>query len=100
MADSAQIEQLAATIGEIAYIDVSKWHLYLRDAKLHVTLAERIMPEIEGGKHLSGDRLAEILNNISVPVGGGKRTLPLLDLIPPTAQANLKEAIDDFAREL
>jgi hypothetical protein len=38
------IEALAAEIGENIYIDVAKWHLYLREAHLHTTLAEQLYP--------------------------------------------------------
>jgi hypothetical protein len=32
------IERFAAEIGEQVYIDVAKWHLYLKDAHLHTAL--------------------------------------------------------------
>ncbi|MFM6515410.1 MAG: DUF3181 family protein, partial [Microcystis panniformis] len=36
MANTTQdIENLAAQIGDNIYIDVAKWHLYLREAHLH-----------------------------------------------------------------
>ncbi|NET47260.1 MAG: DUF3181 family protein, partial [Merismopedia sp. SIO2A8] len=40
------IEALAAEIGENIYIDVAKWHLYLRDAHLHTAIAEQIYPMV------------------------------------------------------
>ncbi|HAX78262.1 MAG TPA: thylakoid-associated protein, partial [Cyanobacteria bacterium UBA11372] len=38
------IEALAAEIGENVYMDIAKWHLYLREAHLHTLLAERMYP--------------------------------------------------------
>ena len=43
------IEQLAAAIGKEVYIDVARWHLYLRDAHLHALLAERLAPQVMAG---------------------------------------------------
>jgi hypothetical protein len=98
MADTYQIEQLAAEIGDKIYIDVAKWHLYLKDAKLHTSLAEKAIPIIEEG--LTGDKLNGLLNSISIDLGGGKKKLPLADLIPATVQANLMDILQDFARDM
>ncbi|MDE5094370.1 MAG: DUF3181 family protein, partial [Trichodesmium sp. St11_bin5] len=35
------IESLAAEIGDKVYMDITGWHLYLSDAKLHLNLAEK-----------------------------------------------------------
>jgi hypothetical protein len=37
------VEALAAEIGENIYVDVAKWHLYLSDAHLHTTVAEKVL---------------------------------------------------------
>jgi len=47
MASTQDIEALAAKIGENVYIDVAKWHLYLNDAHLHTTVAEKVYPLLE-----------------------------------------------------
>ncbi|MGB3135231.1 MAG: DUF3181 family protein, partial [Nodosilinea sp.] len=44
------IETLAAAIGDKVYLDVAKWHLYLSDAKLHTSLAEKLYPLVTGDK--------------------------------------------------
>ncbi len=93
MSLSEQIEQLAAAIGEEVYIDVGKWHLYLRDAKLHTVLAEKIFPDLDKGKRPD---LELILGTTFVAIGGGKRQVPLSDLIPSGAQAKLSEIVQDF----
>jgi Protein of unknown function (DUF3181) len=99
MANNQQIEELAAEIGDKVYIDVAKWHLYLKDAnKLHTTVAEQVFPLLSGG--LNGDKLTEILTNISIDLGGGRLKTPLLNLIPVTSQARLMDILQEYARNL
>ena len=95
---SESIEQLAAAIGESVYIDVAKWNLYLRDAKLHTLLAERIYPLLSAGEP-SASQISDLLKNIPVKLGGGKVELPLADLLPPQSQTNLMNAIEEFQRD-
>ena len=98
MANNQQIEDLAAEIGDKVYIDIAKWHLYLKDAKLHTTLAEQVFPLLNNG--LNGDKLTEILTNISIDLGGGRQKTSLLNLIPVTAQSRLMDVLQDYARDL
>jgi Protein of unknown function (DUF3181) len=98
MASNQQIEDLAAEIGDKIYIDVAKWHLYLKDAKLHTTVAERVLPLLVSG--LTGDKLTEVLTGISIDLGGGRLRTPLLNLIPVTAQARLMDILQEYARNL
>jgi hypothetical protein len=90
MANNQQIEDLAAEIGDKVYIDVAKWHLYLKDAKLHTTVAEQVFPLLTSG--LTGDKLTEVLT--------GRLKTPLLSLIPVTAQARLMDILQEYARNL
>ncbi len=98
MASNQQIEQLAAEIGDKIYIDVAKWKLYLKDAKIHTTVAEQVFPLFDSG--LTGDKLTEVLNGILVDLGGGRQKMPLINLIPVTAQATLMDILQEFARDL
>jgi Protein of unknown function (DUF3181) len=98
MANNQQIEDLAAEIGDKVYIDVAKWHLYLKDAKLHTTVAEQLLPLLPSG--LNGDKLNEVLSNISIDLGGGRQKMPLIDLIPVTVQARLMDILQDYARDM
>ena len=93
------IEALAAEIGENIYIDVAKWHLYLRDAHLHTTLAEQIYPLVIDNT-LEEDQVTKILQNIPVKLGGGKREVPLIDLLPTSCQVNLMDLLEEFQRQL
>jgi hypothetical protein len=93
------IEKLAAEIGEDVYIDIAKWHLYLRDAHLHTPLAERLYPILEDGS-LEENKVIEVLKSILVKVGGGKREIPLSDLLPMQSQVHLMDVLEEFQRDL
>ncbi|MGY2767002.1 DUF3181 family protein [Thermostichus sp. MS-CIW-26] len=92
------IEQLAAAIGKEVYIDVARWHLYLRDAHLHTLLAERLAPQVMAGK-VDEDAVTEILQGILVKVGGGRKELPLADLLPMQSLLNLLDVLEEFSRK-
>ncbi|NER20378.1 MAG: DUF3181 family protein [Symploca sp. SIO1C2] len=99
MANTTQaIENLAAEIGENIYIDVAKWRLYLREAHLHTTLAEQLYPLLTDNS-LEENQISQILQNISVKIGG-KREIPLADLLPTQCQANLMDLLEEFQRNI
>lgn len=93
------IEALAAEIGENVYIDVSKWHLYLSDAHLHTVVAEQLYPLLTTNS-LNEDRVLQILQNIPVKIGGGRKEIPLIDLLPLQCQVNLMDILENYQREL
>jgi len=93
------IESLAAEIGENIYIDVAKWHLYLRDAHLHTVLAERFYPMLTERK-IDESKVTETLKDITVTLGGGKRDVSLSDLLPSSVQSNLVELLEEYQRKL
>ena len=100
MANTTQaIESLAAEIGENVYIDIAKWHLYLRDAHLHTVVAQQLYPMLENGD-LDADRVAQVLQGIPVKLGGGKREVPLADLIPMQCQVQLMDVLEEFQRKM
>jgi hypothetical protein len=100
MANSSEaIEKLAGAIGENVYIDVAKWHLYLNDAHLHTSLAEQFYPLLNKGS-ISEDQVSEILKGILIKLGGGKREVPLSDLLPMQSQVHLMDVLEDFQRNL
>lgn len=96
---SEAIESLAAEIGENVYIDVAKWHLFLSNAHLHTVVAEQLYPMLSG-KSLSEDEVLKVLQGIPVKLGGGKRELPLADLIPMQCQVTLMDLLEEFQRRL
>jgi len=92
------IEQLATAIGGEVYIDVAKWHLYLRDAKLHTPLAEAFLPLLEQGD-LNSNQVQAVLQEVTVPLGGGQVSLSLDRLVPPSNQQTLLEVLNRFRQE-
>ena len=96
MSTSEDIERLAASIAEEVYIDIAKWHLYLNDAHLHTPLAEQFYPLLVDS--IDEKIVTEVLTNTKVKVGGGRREIPLIDLIPTQAQSNLLEVLQKNRR--
>ncbi len=93
------IEGLAAEIGENIYIDIAKWHLYLSDAHLATVVAERVYPMLVNDK-LDESEVVKILQDISVQLGGGKRQVSLIDLLPTSCQRNLMDILEEYQRNL
>ncbi|MGA7932379.1 MAG: DUF3181 family protein [Kovacikia sp.] len=99
ISSSEAIESLAADIGEAIYIDVAKWHLYLSDAHLHTVLAEKLYPMLTA-KSLKEDGVLKVLQDIPVKLGGGKREVPLSDLVPMQCQVSLMDLLEEFQGKL
>lgn len=99
ISSSEAIEALAADIGENVYIDVAKWHLFLSNAHLHTTVAEKLYPLLSSNK-LSEDQVTQVLQSIPVKLGGGKREVPLTDLIPMQCMVNLMDLLEEFQRKM
>ncbi|MEG3863077.1 DUF3181 family protein [Microcoleus sp. herbarium12] len=93
------IESLAAEIGENVYIDIAKWHLYLRDAHLHTVVAEQLYSMLEDGD-VDDDKVGRVLQGIPVKLGGGKREVPLADLIPMQSRVHLMDILEEFQRKM
>jgi len=93
--ETEMIEALTDEIGKEVYIDVAKWHLYLRDAHLDKMLAEQLYPVLKN-RSASEAEVQKVLQNVSVKVGGGKRELPLADLLSMQSQVALMEVLDNF----
>ncbi|MEN9231322.1 MAG: DUF3181 family protein [Thermostichus sp. DG02_5_bins_236] len=98
MPSNAELEQLAATIGAEVYIDVARWHLYLRDAHLHTLLAEQLAPHVMAGK-VDEAVVTQVLQGIPIKLGGGRKELPLADLLPMQSLLNLLDVLEDFSRK-
>ncbi|MDZ7953911.1 MAG: DUF3181 family protein [Nostoc sp. DedQUE08] len=92
------LEALAAEIGENVYIDVAKWHLYLSNAKLHTVVAEQLYPLITSNA-VNEDRVLQVLGAIPVKIGGGKREVPLIDLLPLQCQVTLVDILEKYQRD-
>lgn len=94
------MEALAAEIGENVYIDIAKWHLYLSDAKLHTVVAEQVYPLISSDKSVDEDDVIHVLQSIPIKVGGGKREVPLIDLVPSQCQVSLVDILEKYQQEM
>lgn len=97
MANTREIEALAAEIGENIYIDVAKWHLYLSEAHLHTVIAQRVYPLIED-EAVTQEAVLKILRDVPVSLGEGKIVIPLLDLLPAKCQASLMDILEEFQK--
>jgi hypothetical protein len=93
------LESLAAEIGENVYIDIAKWHLYLSDAKLHTVVAEKMYPLLTS-KSVNEDQVVQVLESIKVKIGGGRRELVLIDLLPLQCQVNLVDILEKYQEEI
>lgn len=90
-----EIEALAAEIGDAIYLDIAKWHLYLGTAKLHTPLAERLYPLVEA-KTISAAAVSQALQDLTVAIGGGQRTLPLLEFLPAAGLSELVRLLENY----
>jgi hypothetical protein len=99
MANTREIEALAAKIGESIYIDVAKWHLYLNDAHLHTVVAEQVYPLLEDDS-LNEGGVTAVLQGIPVKLGGGKTELPLIDLLPMQCKVNLLDLLEEYQKDM
>lgn len=93
------LEALASEIGENVYIDIAKWHLYLSNAKLHTLVAEQLYPLITSNT-ITEDRVIEVLASIPVKIGGGRKELPLIDLLPLQSQVTLVDILEKYQRKI
>ncbi|NET71133.1 MAG: DUF3181 family protein [Sphaerospermopsis sp. SIO1G2] len=93
------LEALAAEIGENVYIDIAKWHLYLSDAKMARLVAEKLYPLITD-QAIYENQVLEVLASIPVKIAGGKKELPLSDLLPLQCQVNLIDILEKYQREI
>ncbi|MCL1474540.1 DUF3181 family protein [Argonema antarcticum] len=95
---SEAIEALAAEIGENVYMDIAKWHLFLREAHLHTVVADRVYPMLADNS-LEESKVVKILEDIPVKLGG-RRDIPLADMIPTASQVNLMDILEEYQRKM
>ncbi len=91
------LEALSSEIGENIYMDIAKWHLYLANAKLHTVLAEQLYPLITT-KNVNEVEVTQILASIPVKIGGGRKEINLIDLLPLQCQVTLLDILEKFER--
>ncbi|MFZ9737817.1 MAG: DUF3181 family protein [Prochlorotrichaceae cyanobacterium] len=94
-----RIDTLAEQLGDRFYLDVGKWHLYLKDANLHEVLAERFYALIEENR-VELTAIEAVLEDVRVTVGGGRNQIAVLHFLPVGVEkdilAILQELKDDW----
>ncbi|KAL0055077.1 hypothetical protein WJX82_006711 [Trebouxia sp. C0006] len=97
-------EDLSYKIGHDVYIDVSGWHLFLREVKaakglnLAQALAQQFGQDISSKKY-NKSTFEEVLKKVPIKLGGGKAQLPLMDLLPSGCVQDLEGILEDFERD-
>jgi hypothetical protein len=94
------IEALAAEIGDNIYIDIAKWHLYLRDAKIHTSVAQELYPLIASNKVINEDDVTKIIKSVKVKIGGGRNEISLIDLLPLQCQVSIIDILEKFQKDM
>lgn len=90
--------------GRDVYIDVSGWHLFLKEAKaakgltLAQALAQQFGEDISSGQFGSG-KIEEVLKKVPIKLGGGKVTVPLIELLPSACIRDLEGILSDFEKD-
>lgn len=90
--------------GHDVYIDVSGWHLFLREVKaakglnLAQALAQQYGQDISS-KQFNKSSFEEVLKKVPIKLGGGKAQLPLLDLLPSGCVQDLQQILEDFEKD-
>jgi hypothetical protein len=90
------IEALAEQLGDRLYLEIAQWHLYLKDAKLALVVAERFYALMEEGR-VNAAAVLEVLQEVKVSLGRGQ--IPLLQCLPPGAEGQALEILREFEAE-
>jgi hypothetical protein len=93
-----QIEALAEQLGDRFYLDIGKWHLYLKDAKLQGILAERLYVLIEE-KRVNLQAIEAVLQDVRVTVGGGRNQIALLHFLPVGTEKSMLDVLQEIQNE-
>ena len=91
----AELRDLQISIGDRLFIQVSSWHLYLRDAGLAETLAIECAANLDLGASVAARKALEA---VQVPLAGGITRLPLARLIPSGQIFELEDILDPYCR--
>ena len=100
--DSGPLADFALNIGSEIYVDVNDWHLYLKDMKgMSAGLSRAIAVKVQGGDRVDEAMVEGILKKVAITLGGGRTTLPMLDVMPLRCVqdlASLARRFEDEAR--
>ena len=90
-----ELQELKSLISDRLYLQVAKWNLSLGDAGLAEALAIECNAHLEKG---ASEAARKALENVQVPLAGGKTQLPLAQLIPKSQFFDLEEMLEGFCR--
>ena len=93
--DAADLRNLTGAIGDRLYLQVSGWHLYLKDAGLAESLAIECCALVDQGAAIAA---RQALERVQVPIGGGSNRLPLTRLLPSSQLSDLEQILEDHCR--
>ena len=93
--DAADLRDLTEAIGDRLYLQVSGWHLYLKDAGLAESLAIECCALVDQGAAIAA---RQALERVQVPIGGGSNRLPLTRLLPSSQLSDLEQILEDHCR--
>jgi len=93
--DAADLRDLTEAIGDRLYLQVSGWHLYLKDAGLAESLAIECSALVDQGAAIAA---RQALERVQVPIGGGSNRLPLTRLLPSSQLSDLEQILEDHCR--
>jgi chemotaxis response regulator CheB len=91
----ASLEKIADKLGDEMYADLNGWRLYLRDMKAD---GGKTMAQVLAEAVASGDSLDAALQGNSIKLGGGKKTVPLSDVVPDNQIRNATRTLEDLDR--
>lgn len=93
--DAADLQDLTSAIGDRLYLQISGWHLYLKDAGLAESLAIECSALVDQGVAIAA---RQALERVQVPIGGGSSRLPLARLLPSSQLSDLEQILEDHCR--
>ncbi|MGB1196050.1 MAG: DUF3181 family protein [Synechococcus sp.] len=93
--DAADLHDLTSALGDRLYLQVSGWHLYLKDAGLAEALAIECSALLDQGAEIAA---RQALERVQVSIGGGSSRLPLARLLPSSQLSDLEQILEDHCR--
>ena len=104
MAELIDLAHFGLLSGHDVYIDVSGWHLFLKEAKaakgltIAQALAQQFGEDISGGQYDSS-KIEQVLQKVPIKLGGGKVTVSLYELLPSACLKDLENILSDFEKD-
>ena len=89
--DPNQLRELQLALADRLYIQVASWNLYLGDAGLAEALAIECSVRFSEGAR---EAARKGLDSVVVPLGGGRVSLSLGQLMPKAQLEDLEEILD------